>query len=193
MAQPGVPSVGFGLKAGLNVAKLSDLQAVETIEDVKDEAKTGFVGGVHVKFPLGALRLQLEGLYSVKGAKGTSTLASAHWETKLTYLEIPLLLKYEFPIPVVSPFVYAGPSLGILLEAEEKNEVINNEWHDIKDGMEPTDWGLVVGGGAEIIGLTLEIRYTHGLSEASQGDLENSLVNKAKNRTFAVMAGIDFF
>ncbi len=117
VAAPASAQIGFGIKAGLNVANLEDLKTIDTAEELEKEAMTGFVGGAYVKFPMGPMRLQVEGLYSVKGAKGTSHigLSSAPWETKLTYLEIPALLKYEFTTPVLRPYVFGGGSVAFLM------------------------------------------------------------------------------
>lgn len=187
--------MGFGVKAGLNMADLQDLKAIDTIDKLENESKTGFVGGAYLKFPFGPLKLQVEGLYSLKGAKGTSFngLSSAEWETKLTYLEFPVLLRYEMPTPMLKPFFYGGASVALLTKAEERNSNTDSSWEDIKDGLKTTDYGLVVGAGVELLGLTVEGRYTHGLADTVDQKTGNMLVDEAKNRTWSVMAGFDFF
>ena len=192
LAGPATAQIGFGIKGGLNIADLSDLESIDSIDDLESESKTGLVGGAYVKFPFGPLRLQIEGLYSLKGAKGSS-LGTKPWETKLTYIEVPVLLKYELPTPLLKPFFYGGASIAFLMEAEMRNEVVDSEWFDIKDGMKTTDYGLVVGAGIELLGLTLEGRYTHGLSDAIEETSDNPLVVAAKNKTYSVMVGFDFF
>ncbi len=195
VAGPAAAQMGFGIKGGLNIADLNDLKAIDSIDDLEQESKTGFVGGGYLKFPLGPLRLQVEGLYSLKGAKGHSFngLSSEPWETKLTYLEIPVLLKFEFPTPVLKPFLYGGASVALLMKAEMRNERINTDWVDIKDDLKTTDYGLVVGAGIELLGITLEGRYTHGLANTVDQKSGNMLVDEAKNKTWSVMAGFDFF
>ncbi len=197
LAGPASAQLGFGVKGGLNVADLKDLETVDTLDKFEKESQTGFVGGAYVKLPFGPFRLQVEGLYSRKGAKGTSSsgpsLASKPWETRLTYLEIPVLLKYEFPTPLLKPFFYGGASLAFLMKAELRNERINSDWVDYKDFTKSTDYGLVVGAGIELVGITLEGRYTHGLSNTVDDESEDKLITEAKNKTWSVMAGFDFF
>lgn len=195
LAAPASAQIGFGIKAGLNIANLEDLETIDSTEELEKEANTGFVGGAYVKFPMGPIRLQVEGLYSVKGAKGSAYngLSSAQWETKLTYLEFPVLLKYEFPTPVLRPFVYGGGQVSFLMAAESRNERINSDWNDITDDLVSTDYGWILGGGIELLGLTLEARYNHGLANQVDVKSGNLLVDQAKNRNWAVMVGFDFF
>ncbi len=195
MAGPAAAIVGFGIKGGLNIADLSELESIDTVDQLEQESKSGFVGGGFVKFPLGAFRLQIEGLYSLKGSEGTSRgqLGTQPWEAKLTYFEVPVLLKYEFPTSVLKPFFYGGASVAFLMKAEMRNDNIDSDWADIKDGMESTDYGLVAGGGIELLGITVEARYTHGLADTVDEKSGNLLVDQAKNKTWSVMAGFDFF
>ncbi len=73
------------------------LRAIDTLDQLESESKTDFVGGAYLKFPIGIFRLQVEGLYSLKGGEGqyhNQSLGSQPWETQLTYFEIPVLLRY---------------------------------------------------------------------------------------------------
>jgi hypothetical protein len=133
-------------------------------------------------------------LYSLKGAKGNSHngLSSEPWETKLTYIEVPLLLKYELPTPVLKPFIYGGASVAFLMKAEKKNQRIDTDWVDITDNLKSTDYGLVAGAGIGVLGITLEGRYTHGLENTVDSKSGDMLVDEAKNKTWSIMAGFDF-
>ena len=188
-----VAGVGLGLKAGLNLADLSDVEKLDSIESISNETKTGFIAGAHLAFPLSsALKLQVEGLYSEKGATGEAAagLDVQKWENKLTYLEVPLLLKLELPIPAVKPFIYGGGSVSFLLDAEER---IGENWHDITDSLNEIDYGLVMGGGLYVIGLTIEARYTKGLNDTVEDPDPHSLVEQSRNKVFSVMVGLDLF
>jgi len=183
---------GFGVKGGLNVAELNDLKAMDSVDQLESESKTGFIGGGYIKLPFGPLKIQVEGLYSLKGAKGSS-LGTKPWETKLTYIEVPVLLKYELPTPMLKPFLYGGASVAFLQKAEMRNEMVDSEWFDIQDDMKTTDYALVVGVGIELLGFTLEGRYNHGLADTIEEESDNPLVNAAKNKSYSVMVGFDFF
>jgi hypothetical protein len=112
--------VGLGIKGGLNIANVSGT-------DVPPGSKTltGFAAGGYLEISLPLLfTIQPEILYSQKGFTydenvfGTNVKVTA----KLNYLEIPVLVKYSFPVPVVKPSLYAGPAMGILLGAKVKAE-----------------------------------------------------------------------
>jgi hypothetical protein len=193
VAVPAVAGVGLGLKAGLNLANMSDLENIDSIDKIVNETKHGFIAGAHLAFPLSsALKLQVEGLYAEKGSSGEASqgLDIEKWENKLTYLEVPLLLKLELPIPAVKPFIYGGGSVAFLLEAEER---IRSEWFDITDSLNSTDYGLVIGGGLYVLGLTIEGRYTKGLSDTVEDPDPHSLVQQSRNKVFSVMVGLDLF
>jgi hypothetical protein len=47
MAGPSFAQIGFGIKAGLNIADLNDLKAIDTIDELEQESKTGlWVGSI---------------------------------------------------------------------------------------------------------------------------------------------------
>lgn len=185
--------MSFGIKGGLNIADLKDLEGLDSVESVTTESETGFIGGAYVNFPMGPFKLQVEGLYSLKGATSDNNLSNKITELKLTYFEVPLLLKYELPMPAIKPFIYGGGSMAFLMSAEERDVIVNSDWIDIKEGMEDIDYGLVVGGGIQVFTISLDVRYTHGLANTLADVPDGSLVQEAKNRTFSIMAGIKFF
>ena len=50
MAGPAAAIIGFGIKGGLNIADLSELESIDTVDELEQESKTGFVGGGFVKY-----------------------------------------------------------------------------------------------------------------------------------------------
>ena len=197
MAVPGVPGPSFGVKAGLNFASLDKLEAIDTTDELESEAKRAFIGGAYMNFPLGAFKLQVEGLYSVKGSKGyvTSGLGTNRmsWEVRTDYLEIPVLLRFDLPTPVLKPYVFGGVSYGILLKAEQRDGRTSDGWFDIKDDLKPSDWSMTVGAGAELFGLLVEGRYTRGLTDSVDETNANSVVSEASNEIYSVMVGLALF
>jgi hypothetical protein len=190
---PAAAQVGIGLKAGLNFADLQDVESLDSIDRIENETKHGFVLGGHLAFPLSsALKLQIEGLYSVKGSTGEARdgLDVQKWENKLTYLDFPVLLKLELPTPALKPFLYAGGSVSVLLAAEER---VRADWFDIKDSLSGTDYGLVVGGGLQLLNFTLEARYTHGLNDTVDDPDPHSLVSQSRNKVYSVLVGMELF
>ena len=198
LAVPGVPGPGFGVKAGLNFASLDKLESIDTSDELESEARRAFIGGAYVNIPMGAFKLQVEGLYSIKGSKGyvTSGLGTnrmSSWEVRTDYLEIPVLLRLDLPTPVLTPYVFGGVSYGILLKAEQRDGRTPDGWFDIKDDLKSSDWSMTVGAGAELFGLLVEGRYTRGLTDSVNDTGVNSVVSEASNEIYSVMVGLALF
>lgn len=167
-----------GLKVGMNMADL-------TGDAENTDMKAGLVIGAFANFSLGVINIQPELLYSMKGSKVDDV------SQDYNYFEIPILIKYNLPIPgKLTPSVYAGPVFSILLNAE-------SDGNDIKDQLKNNDYGIIIGAGVNMdLGsyvLTFDARYNMGLSDIS--DLDDNLPNSEdewKNSTIMVMAGIGF-
>jgi hypothetical protein len=176
--------IGLGIKGGVNFANVSGTDAPPNAKTL-----TGFAAGGYLEISLPLLfTIQPEILYSQKGTTydqsifGTNVKVTA----KLNYLEIPVLVKYSFPVPVVKPSLYAGPAMGILLSAKAKAEAAGqSQEEDIKSQTTSTDFGLVVGASANIAIITVDVRYTLGLTT-----IDKTGSTKGYNRVFSIMVGI---
>ncbi|MDI6401288.1 porin family protein [Balneolaceae bacterium ANBcel3] len=123
--------------------------------------RTGFTGGVFVNYRVSpAFSVQPEVLFTMKNIEA-GVLGGPQTEYDFGYLEIPVLLKNHFETSgPISPNFYVGPSLAIQLYGEADGE-------NIKDNLEPIDFGIVVGGGVDIIDrINLDLRYTIGVKNA---------------------------
>lgn len=105
--------------------------------------------------------------------------------TKVDYIETPLLLKVNLPSDY---YIVAGPSIGFSIGTPEI-ELENLEFTDTRedtlelndDAFESTVYGAVIGFGASIDNVWLDLRYEHGLSEIFTGtaDVQNQGVSIA--------------
>jgi len=163
---------GYGLKGGLNLANISEDWS-EDWDGVDKKMKLGFCVGGFVTYSINEMfAIQPEVLYTQKGAKWEAE----DWNDteKLTYLEIPVLAKVTIPTQGnISPNLFVGPSLGILLSAKYLEEWDGeSEETDIKDDMKSTDFGLVFGAGVDIgmphSAITVDGRYTLGLTNTCE-------------------------
>jgi hypothetical protein len=113
---------------------------------------------------------------------------------KMSYLEMPLLIKASIPLNHVKPYVVAGPSLGINLSAS--SEILNGgqvlQSADDGASWETIDFGLYFGSGfdfhvADKIDVFTGFGYTLGLTNVSkiQG-LEG------KNNGIQITGGVKF-
>lgn len=164
----------FGIKGGLSFATLSN-------KHPDWDNRTGFAAGIAVDMRSGPIGIQPELLYVQKGVKSDGSPSSD--APRLDYAEIPVLIKLTLPIPVLQPFVYAGPSIGFRLSC--KVGEVNCGSGVIKS----TDVGATLGGGIRlggVKGLTLEGRYMWGLKDIH--DVTAGV--ETRTRTFLVMAGV---
>jgi hypothetical protein len=196
-AAAGAVSIEKGLKAGVNLASFHGEFA--DIADAK--LKAGFVGGAFVAFGFAPdLAIQLEGLFSMKGAKLTSERTDAGgnplgtYDTfvNLSYLEVPVLLRGTLlRHSPVQPMYCLGPTIGISLGGKVRSDAPGSRDYDLEE-LKAVDFGLALGAGAGFkVGgqwLLTEFRYTMGLGDIY--DLEDNL--ESINDVFSFTAGLAF-
>ena len=180
VASPGyAQGITFGAKIGANFSKVDQ----STGNDTPDQ-KTGLAIGGFVEAPVAPqFSIQPEFLYSMRGAKDTSSTPEVSLDVNL--IQIPVLAKYKFASKsAVHPFVYAGPGFGFVTSAKVKQDP---DEVDIKDQVNTFDTAFILGGGVNIANFLVEVRYDWGLR-----DLDKDSTNNAKDRTFAILAGYSF-
>ena len=160
----------FGVKGLVGISNLTgDIEGVKSM--------VGFGGGVLAQVPVGQgqFMVQPEAMVVMKGAK--EDVSSNAEKLKLTYIEIPVLLKYAPPMESsLKPSFFAGPALGILMSAKAAGV-------DIKDFVKSTDFGIVFGAGIDLMAgsntVCIDARYNLGVSNVND-DVDASSV-KIKN------------
>jgi hypothetical protein len=191
----GAVGIEKGVKAGINLASLRGEFA-----DIADpKVRTGFVGGAFVAFGFAPdLAVQVEALYSQKGAKFEGVLVDAggnprgSFDTivKVNYLEVPVLLRGTLLRGApVQPVYFVGPTAGINLGGTVETEDFNDV--DLKD-LKGVDLGLALGAGAAFkLGrqkVTAEFRYTTGFADIY--DLSGNAASV--NSVYSFMVGVAF-
>jgi hypothetical protein len=193
----------FGGRAGINLANLSfdpDIQSGLS-KSTRVGFKFGAVGEIGF-IPMIALRF--EPMYSMGGCvvdnvqfgtvKGKITF-------KLSYLEIPILLKFNIPVPgSISPYVFAGPNLGLILSNNELDEAGGQSAEsDLKDQTSSINFGLDFGAGVgfKVVPLTtiiFDIRYSLGLSNLlnDKGKQSWGANQTIKTTGIQIVAGVIF-
>jgi hypothetical protein len=183
--------IGFGVKGGVNFATIGGADAAPILK-----TRTGFAAGVYLEASLPfLLTVQPEALYTTKGFTLSSSYSTNPGQNvtstnTYSYLEIPVLLKYSLPVPVVKPSLYVGPEMGFLLSAKNKLEVSGQPAVETKMDslLSSTDFGLVFGASAHVLIADIEARYTLGLKTT-----DKSGQAKLYNRVWSIMAAIPLF
>jgi hypothetical protein len=146
----------FGVKAGLNVSKLTAAGY---------DWRAGFHGGllshIHVT---PAFSLQPEVLYSSQGAK--YSMGSQEVTRKLNYVNVPVLLQYNFN----NGFrLQGGPQVGFLIAAKDKVNDVDINTVDT-DNFNSVDFSLPVGiSYLSYAGFGVDARYNIGVSKVLEG------------------------
>jgi hypothetical protein len=179
--------INFGLKAGGSLSNVS-----WTDDDGSEKGVLRPTFGVFAVFNLSpSLAIQPEVNYLSTGEKwvGTSmTLMAASYKDEefFNYLHIPVLVKYRFAMDGnLTPVVFAGPAVGVLLSARykeyEDGELIGN--YDDKQFYKSMDFGADFGVGAEIavsnFKVLLDLRYYLGLINQYYAPLKYEMKNRA--------------
>jgi hypothetical protein len=152
----------FGIKGGWSsFGGTLDVLGVE----MTTESNDGFAAGIFADIPIHYfLSVQPELLYIQKNTGDTNGLLNGTdiVESAFMYIDLPLLLKFNFPISQhVSPFFTAGPYAGYLLKAED---TINGVTLDVSEFMKDFNYGLIFGAGTKLSHFELEVRYDVGLA-----------------------------
>ncbi|GAB2946793.1 hypothetical protein GCM10027048_09730 [Hymenobacter coalescens] len=176
----------FGVKAGVNAAVLNG----ENISASTEFRTTHHVGVFYEAKVLGPLSVQPELQYSLQGGGFKSALAD--FDTKLHYLNVPVVAKVRF----ARAYVEAGPQFGVLLKAREDGRVMTGEdengavfgdddrgaWNRYRK----TDLGLCVGAGFKLLaGLSVGARFVAGLQDVNDVQQISGLNDeRLRNRVF---------
>lgn len=161
-------STTFGLKAGLNVANVSNPDGADY------NSKVGFHAGGLAHIHLNRhWAIQPEVVYSTQGGKIENQ--SGETELKLNYINVPVLAQYMFNEGFR---VETGPQIGFLTTAKTENGSVEV---NRKDNFSGVDLSWAFGAGYLFPGgIGIDARYNLGLNNIAEGG------SKAFNRVFQV-------
>ena len=185
LATPANAQTGVGLKGGVMLSEL----AVDPDVDLFGRM-TDFTAGLFVTTngdsPIGG---QVEVMYSRRGADVLDDLIGfSLGEIRFTYIDVSALLRLRAGGDARNhAYVFGGPTVGIELDAEASTFGVSEDFDAVTEDI---DFGVAVGAGAELSGLVLEGRYTHGLRNVITGT--DVFGVDLKHRSFSLLAGFRF-
>lgn len=183
-AQTSTYPMTFGIKAGVNASTLSTEDSLLDTSNIWGAA-AGVFTGRNITENVG---IQMEALFSQRGAKDNS-LGSSETKLRLTYLDVPVTARFGSTTTNNVHFhAFTGPQLGIKLSAKAENDFIGNE-EDLDDEVKSWDFGWTFGAGVEMNNVSLDARYTFGLTNIDASEFSDGSI---KNRTFTVLVGYRF-
>jgi hypothetical protein len=173
------PKLGAGVKAGLNY---SSQYTQNTPNSVDFKSIPGINAGAYCNyFFMDFLAIQTELMVSGKGSHWTNQYNDA--KDKLTYIDLPVLIKYQ---PVALFNIHAGPQLSYLILAKQE-DLVNNLKTNVLDYYYKFDLGLAFGVEANITSrVNLTVRYILGLNTATTGAV---YTENWKNKSFQISLG----
>lgn len=203
---------GFGIKGGVNFTDVSSIRVVDIPLDYYFGTKTGLIIGAFYRFDLGKrFAIQPEVYYSMKGTKASgeetiiNMLLSYDIRVKLSYLEIPVLIKYKVPAKgKIKPTIFVGPFLGFIWDAKlvGREEFAGQQATveiDIGDFLKgAVDLGITFGAGLDFDtghgSIILDARCSLGLTYTFEDVYLYSKLwaGQARNSTFSLMLGYAF-
>lgn len=195
--------VRLGVRGGLNVANaaVNDPPAGSTLTSSR---RTGASVGLGLELNLpGPFSILSELRYTEKGAihQTTSVVDGVQTSAKVTgninYFDLPLLLQVRFSKGPLTPYLFAGPTLGILISAHLDTELDGESWtDDVRDQTEPAELGVDFGGGLELklfarSSIVADIRYSLGFTNiAKRQDAFDP--SSWKSRDIKILVGMMF-
>jgi hypothetical protein len=182
---------GFGIKGGFTA---SNFRGDDKKNFDQEAIYNTFHAGVYAQFGFNnKVSLQPEVLYSRQGFKGapTSYASRGTYTTRLDYLQVPVLLVYNF-LDNVS--VHVGPQVSLLTKVKEgsSERKIADDNNVYGYSYNSLDYGLAAGVEARVGPARVGGRYTAGFADIikdPQNTAANS-INNIKNGMFQVYVGI---
>ncbi|GAB4372444.1 MAG: porin family protein [Calditrichia bacterium] len=171
--------VKFGVRGGLNLATVT-----EDVEGADKKMRMVFGAGGLLEYAFSpTAAIQVNAMYSMKGAKYEATEGEGKMNLKFAYLSIPILGKVAFGEGSAKPYVCAGPEIGILLSSKAEFTNGESEEEDIKDESESMEFALNFGAGVQfpmgnMTGF-VDARYGLGLSKVNKEgdeDVKNNVI-----------------
>ncbi len=183
----------LGIKGGINSTKITTDNYSSSVGELnysnfKSDSKSGYNLGAFARFGT-KVYLQPELLYCVKNSQSTDGTGAANQSVKLKTIQVPILLGFKLiDLKLASIRAFTGPAMSYVLKSS--NVEMNLPNFDPKN-YKNNIWDWQLGAGVDVGMITLDCRYEWGLSNTSEGNMNNvGFVNKGNTLTFSL--GIKF-
>lgn len=151
-----LPSVDFGLKAGLNFTSLRSEG-----QFFNNDSRAGFLAGAWARVGMLGLHVQPELYYTNKNSRVNDE------DVSLSTVDLPILLGTRIGLGPIGARIQAGPLFSFVTS---RDEPANTSW-----GSNFT--ALAFGVGADVSKLSLDLRYEHGLGNLNRAAGNRTSVN----------------
>ncbi len=177
------PALYYGLRLGLNLSSISS-EDVELDADCLAGLYFGGVLGVQLA-PHSPIWFETGLGYSEKG--GVARLETGKMKYRMSYLQMPLAVKFNFDVREFRIQPYLGGYLAVGVAGKVKNYNIHDSSQSSFDIFNRFDGGIRFGCGAEYQMIYLELGFDLGLANINKDDFYST-----HNRCFYINAGVNF-
>lgn len=167
-----IPGFNIGPKVGGTFSKFTTDQ-----DQIKEELKSSFHFGAFARIGK-KVYLQPELILMKRsGLLRTDLIAGSSNSIKITSIDIPILLGVKvIDLKATNVRVMAGPVASLTIN----KEISIDNWENTinKDDLRNANWGIQFGAGADLLFLTLDLRYEIGMNDVSKldgFDLKNNM------------------
>jgi hypothetical protein len=178
----------YGVKGGINISSIKvDFGDV----NVTGDGRAGFLFGVWVARDFNPrFGIQTEGLFSMKGSEFNAEDLGFEDDSSfsLSYLEIPVLARANFPVEPAIVRVLAGPTFAFNVNESVKVGEIELDGDEVP--LKAFEMGFALGSAVEFRKIVVDARYTWGLTDINDGDDTDEPT--VKNGTFSISFGYRF-
>jgi hypothetical protein len=147
---PAAAQLKFGVKGGANINSVRLNKALFDTDNT-----TGFFIGPMMELMAPAVGVGFD--FAILYSNQNVEVKNSGEELKNNYLNVPLNLKWKFGLPVVKPFLTAGPYVGFRLGGDKIWNVIDDQWKT-----KSYSAGLNFGAGVEVI-KHIQVGFTYSL------------------------------
>jgi hypothetical protein len=185
-------SASFGVQGGANFANV-DFKSGDPEEfDADFNSRTRGVFGFFAGVDFTVIGLQIDALYSQKGAKADfrDEEDDVKLDVAVDYIEIPVLLRLNAPLGGGAKIrLFGGPSFAFKVSDKTTFEVDGVSFEDDETEFKSYDVGVVAGGAMQFGKTFVDVRYTWGTLNILKDDEDG---DRVKTRTLGLMAGFAF-
>ncbi|HEX5317130.1 MAG TPA: porin family protein [Candidatus Kapabacteria bacterium] len=193
----------IGVRGGVNLANQEFSLGTGDTATIKP----GLIAGGELDYWLDSTwGLCLQALFDQKGAKSEKPMnppffygiyipAPSYWTRN--YIELPLFVKARFGIASWHPYIFAGPSIGLLLSNTEEFDYPTAHSYNITDSTKNIDFSVVAGAGIALtlpsdLQLFVDASYAYGLTNSDNYYYDKSNGFNVYSRDIRLAAGILF-
>jgi hypothetical protein len=181
----------LGVQGGVNLANV-DFKSGDPEEfDANFKSRTRGVFGFFFGFDFTVIGIQVDALYSQKGAKADfrDEEDDVKLEVAVDYIEVPVMLRINAPVGGGTKIrLFGGPAFAFKVSDKVTTEIDGVSIEDDETEFKSYDVGVTAGGAIVFGKAFVDVRYTWGTLNI----LKDAGGDKAKTRTLGVMAGVGF-